>query len=1062
MLHADITGGSDPKSVAWDLDLDGQFDDAAGLEPATALPLGNHLVAAKVTDAAGYESREVTAVRVVTASTGATSPLVVVGVSDTGINPYHRDFSAATFPDPRVLELTANFTLHPSTYIPGYPADAPALDLTLGQGYLPESDTAMFQAIPEDTLMWIPGTKIIGAIDAGDASVSDPVTGDVPDDYPLLDEHGHGTASASVAVGNVFGFCPTCLLVVGESFDASHFMYEQSWIDIASNSWGNQGNVGTLGLLLANEQPKEMAEAGQLALYAAGNGVENGFIVPEQTYLSEQTGPDWQVRVGAVERSTRKPIVGTGKPVDVSSFGDGVIPSADAHSENGIHNHSGTSAATPYTAGVLGTVLRTIRGDLGDTRTGPRGEGVLAQGPPIAASPSLADGVLTRTELTEAVFKTAEHDDGDDVAILPTTTPNNPVQFAVEGYGLVDDASGLRAVDVLRGVAPLPDRTTEDTFFAADEALRDALWGDWAGGGEDSSATAAAPSTPNPLLGVTPAQVTTFDDAIDLLAATFGPFPLAAVEGAADAAADGAAETYYLHYDSECDNATPERLYMDHADTAGDQDACTSIGTAGIGGEIGPWPSDDENAVTVPAGTEVDGVLYVRTVTPAPVEATATLVSDSGLVGSGSSDLQLTFGVADDLIGVWVPLGFTFPTQRAILPGDVLTLSVTLDSTVTWQVGYEDDHASFVTLDVPAGGGGGPLSATITTPEEGAVVDPALTPSLAVGGTYSFGDLPASPAPTRRLFPRRDECSGDAANARLESTDGPDGESSTCGFVPGASVISRVVELRYDYPLVAGELPISIGAGQVSGTMYVVADGPSPIAQLRMELSTVDGPTTKVIGAQSVGATVTGLEDVVPFPFSFPVDPSTVDTPLDDLTFSIVWEEAQGGIYVSVDGDGTTSYVDIPVTPTTPLDGVQVAVDDAAFTTPAFATLGTDGTWGMQLDVTTLDPGDHVVTARAVRGGATSTPVVRTIVVESGDPVPDGTLVQVLVVPHSTRAGSRGWVTAVDTSADGDWSRWHRSIPVRRLAPGPYDLYARLVLDGTVAAETGPVVFTKR
>ena len=42
-----------------------------------------------------------------------------------------------TYPDPDVLALTNNFTRHPSEYISGYPADSPAIRATLGQGYFP-------------------------------------------------------------------------------------------------------------------------------------------------------------------------------------------------------------------------------------------------------------------------------------------------------------------------------------------------------------------------------------------------------------------------------------------------------------------------------------------------------------------------------------------------------------------------------------------------------------------------------------------------------------------------------------------------------------------------------------------------------------------------------------------------------------------------------------------------------------------------------------------------------------------------------------------------------------
>jgi hypothetical protein len=74
-----------------------------------------------------------------------TTPITVVGIADTGINPYHLEFSAETYPDPAVLELTDNFTRHPSEYIPGYPADSQAIPITLGQGYFPPQDEPIWR-----------------------------------------------------------------------------------------------------------------------------------------------------------------------------------------------------------------------------------------------------------------------------------------------------------------------------------------------------------------------------------------------------------------------------------------------------------------------------------------------------------------------------------------------------------------------------------------------------------------------------------------------------------------------------------------------------------------------------------------------------------------------------------------------------------------------------------------------------------------------------------------------------------------------------------------------------
>lgn len=99
----------------------------------------------KATDAKGYERRETTSL-VVAASdrlAAESNPITVIGVADSGINAYHLEFSAQTYPDPEILKLTRNFTAHPSEYIPGYPEDAQAIPISLGQGYYPAKDQAV-------------------------------------------------------------------------------------------------------------------------------------------------------------------------------------------------------------------------------------------------------------------------------------------------------------------------------------------------------------------------------------------------------------------------------------------------------------------------------------------------------------------------------------------------------------------------------------------------------------------------------------------------------------------------------------------------------------------------------------------------------------------------------------------------------------------------------------------------------------------------------------------------------------------------------------------------------
>ena len=752
----------------------------------------------------------------------------------------------------------------------------------------------------------MPGTKVIAARDGGDSDPTDLVP-ILDDDFvpatPVDGGPGHGTASASVAVGNQYGNCPTCLLVFTEDINGDWgWVYDQPWIDIVSNSFGTQSNIGSAGgavpfFSFTDGMPKAAAERGQLGLFASGNGNENGFITPQQTYTSDLSGPGWVLRIGAAATGTRKPIVGDGMPVDVSSFGSGDIPAASYKGtdlDNDTQGHSGTSAATPLTAGVFGHVLREARRAVGDLGAGQRPEAVIAQGRPVAGSSYLGDGALTAAELREVVLKTTEHDDSlDTIGIYPVQTPNNPAQFAIEGYGIADKASAERAIAVLLGSAPLPDCAPEDAFFAADYALRDAIWGEWTGGGENTggASTSSAPLRPNPFTEVNIDDVADIDDALALVLAHAAP---------------------------------------------------------------------------------------------------------SGAAGPGSEAET------------------------------------------------------------------GNLTATVISPASGTTVDPRSTPSLRVAGTSTF--QPFATASTR-LWPRRDACGAATEegapppNPRLERRDGPDGV--TCGYVPAGPALSPVIgALADDFPLISGDLPMTLGAGDVSGVLYYQGEVPSPLASIHVQLLTKVGGRDAVIGEQTIDKTVIGfpVETTVPFAFSFPVPDEFQGRTLGSLVLRIEQRNAQGGLFLEL--DDPASFVDVPEL-LVQTRRIEVTLDDATFTAPAAVTPAVDGSWTLDVPISDLADGSHVVRARAVQGTAVSPVSSSTFASKRsvGAPAAAPVQVQVQVVKRGATPVTTAWIEARDTGGSGDLSAWTARVVVPKV--GKYDLYSRVVRKGTEAARSGPVRFSR-
>jgi hypothetical protein len=456
---------------------------------------------------------------------------VVIAVVDTGVNPYHRAF------------LDAARTADPAGYITGYPAGAKPLALCLDSVAHPDCatlegalqhDAGVWASIEPTTpralgwgpLYYLPGTRIIGAVSVG--SPDDGFTGTAR----IFDDHGHGTATASLAAGDappgpglpaMQGLCPRCLLVIveGPGDTALAWARDQPWIDVVTNSWGLTANLdfppppfGTSYALLTKAMvqgdPANRVVGGKTVLFSAGNGLgvdapdplwrvttAPDYVAPgESTYTSEYTGPDWVVTVGATDPQNGQPIAGSGRPVDVAAAGLDV-PAADATSRSGVVSFSGTSASAPIAAGVFAGVLLELRRALGDRAEGPRPDEVLGVGLPRACVSSgcpLGDGVLTRDELQRLVYTAAAPCPLAVGATCPWseeqwpfparswgwTAPQPPYAYpATVGFGSVDARTRDAAVQAGLGERPVPARTDADAWAKSDSIVRQRLWGAW-------------------------------------------------------------------------------------------------------------------------------------------------------------------------------------------------------------------------------------------------------------------------------------------------------------------------------------------------------------------------------------------------------------------------------------------------------------------------------------------------------------------------------------------------------------------------------------------------------
>lgn len=461
------------------------------------------------------EARDAVSVGGIAGSGGlADRSFAVIAVVDSGINPYHEEFRDAAF------------TEHPSTFIEGYPAEAEALSLTLDATQFTKAVTAdkeVWDGVKGRALYYVPGTRIIGATsivqDGGNR---------------ILDDNGHGTATASIAAGSTIGSCPTCLVVVVEGLgdESLRWAMEQDWIDIVSNSWNYclvTCAVDTGAFPGAPVTPVDPArsrravEEGRTVLFAAGNGMTNMFVVPQTTYANANTGPDWIVTVGAADASSGSTVVGTGRPVDIVSFGYD-WKGASHTSMTAVGSFSGTSSSTPLAAGVFGYVLQGARAALNDTTEGPRGGGVIARGEApgdLGSGSVLADGSLSRAEWERAVYLTARKANGVG-PVVPTTLPDSAAYFLYAGYGLVDHETAEDAMNVVLGRQDAPTKTAEDQWAAVDSAIRVAIWGSWNSGGGQLS------GPDHGVGGLTLQDVDTWGELVDYYASVAAESPASA------------------------------------------------------------------------------------------------------------------------------------------------------------------------------------------------------------------------------------------------------------------------------------------------------------------------------------------------------------------------------------------------------------------------------------------------------------------------------------------------------------------------------------------------------
>jgi hypothetical protein len=449
----------------------------------------------------------------------------VIAVIDNAFTPYHWDYLASKMPQAQDGKRSNDLPLGtaPDKWLPGFPnpsafASYRSLDLSLEEKNplapiepLDEKDAAQWEKVKPSTadeqhLYWIPDTKVIGALDFGGNKLHG-------------SSNSHGTGTSSVSVGNIHGTCPECLLVFlsysgqasGEA--AINWAMNQPWIDAISNSYGFSITPVTRDRLYSGSNTKlqrKASERGQTIFFSAGNGLENAFLVPNQTLMSSQEGPDWNVTVGAVSPGAHASYTGHGKPADIAGIGSSYPAAYGATTVGGTGSggFGGTSNATPQIAGTYARALYLTRAAMKGTSRRQEA-GVIARGDGVGCAAArsdceLRDGKLTADELRNRLFRGAVH---TDPGMTPGGVGSLPVladeEYMNEGHGsyfgrekgpLAGTKEWLNEFERL--VGPLFGRSKElkrpkgeKEWMTVASYCRQHLWGNWTGGYFDKGKT---------------------------------------------------------------------------------------------------------------------------------------------------------------------------------------------------------------------------------------------------------------------------------------------------------------------------------------------------------------------------------------------------------------------------------------------------------------------------------------------------------------------------------------------------------------------------------------------
>lgn len=342
-------------------------------------------------------------------------PHVIVGIPDTGLNPYHDVFSRP------------NRTDHPCTYIDHFPCDIPALNLSLDiddYDAAVKADRAVWENVEPGRWYWIPGTVFV-AVSCFD-----------PGDQCILGSGHHGTGGAS----SIITEAPDALIAYKHGGPSNRPFHDRGIpVDVFSSAWSNF--VDTPAPAGTCEDVYDWTRNEPILVRSAGN--EKGTTLDE----CEKADPG-VISVGGAYAEDRTHETDSSKQPEVVSYYCRPLALGNSTSAMGTPL-CGTSFSAPTVAGSLAKVILGIRRHTG--YTGSLQDNAVD---PVAN--------VTIGDLRDALNRTASYDPtprynttGD-----PTDLPLNPVAPWLQwGWGFYDGWVANATLDHLLGTEEAPPKS---------------------------------------------------------------------------------------------------------------------------------------------------------------------------------------------------------------------------------------------------------------------------------------------------------------------------------------------------------------------------------------------------------------------------------------------------------------------------------------------------------------------------------------------------------------------------------------------------------------------------